>query len=114
MMKLLLITCVSILLFASCKKDKASAFSCTDEVSFTQEVQPLIDLNCSTSGCHDVTAEGGYEFKDHATISTAIDRILAAINHESGTTPMPLGADKLPDSSIQLIMCWSSAGALDN
>lgn len=99
---------------ASCKKDKASAFSCTDEVSFSQQVEPLINMNCSVSGCHDATAEGGYEFKDHATISAAADAIIAAINHESGVTPMPLGSDKLPDSSIQLVVCWSSAGKLDN
>ena len=102
------------LFLSSCRKDKAAAFNCTNEVSFTQEVQPLIDMNCSISGCHDVTAEGGYEFKDHATISSAIDKIVAAINHESGTTPMPLGADKLSDSSLRIIVCWSSAGALDN
>ena len=102
------------MLAMSCKKDKASAFSCTDEISFSQQVEPLINMNCSTSGCHDVTAEGGYEFKDHATISAAADRIIAAIEHQSGTVPMPLGDDKLPDSLIRLVVCWSSAGKLDN
>lgn len=98
----------------SCKKDKASAFSCTDEISFSQQVEPLINMNCSTSGCHDATAEGGYEFKDHATISAAADKIVSAINHEAGTTPMPIGADKLADSAIRIVVCWSSAGKLDN
>lgn len=98
----------------ACKKDKASVFTCTDEVSFSQEVKPLIDLNCSTSGCHDASAAGGYEFKDHASISTASDRIISAINHDSGTSPMPVGAAKLPDSLIKIVVCWSSAGKLDN
>ena len=71
-------------------------------------------MNCSISGCHDVTAEGGYEFKDHASISAAAEKIVAAINHESGTTPMPIGSDKLPDSVRRIVVCWSSAGALDN
>lgn len=102
------------MLMVSCKKDKASAFSCTDEISFSQQVEPLINMNCSTSGCHDATAEGGYEFKDHATISAAADRIVSAIQHLSGTTPMPLGTDKLSDSAIRIVVCWNSAGKLDN
>ena len=102
------------MLMISCKKDKASAFSCTDEISFSQQVEPLINMNCSISGCHDQTAEGGYEFKDHATISEAADKIVAAINHESGTTPMPIGSDKLSDSAIRIVVCWSSSGKLDN
>ena len=101
-------------LLISCKKDKASAYDCSNEVSFAQQVEPLIVQNCSTSGCHDVSASGGYEFKDYSTISSAAERIVSAIKHESGIAPMPLGEEKFSDSLIGIVDCWVASGKQNN
>lgn len=114
-MKYLLIvfSLTGLILFA-CKKDKASAFVCTTEVSYSNEIQPLIEMNCTVSGCHDATASGGYNFLTHEEVSTNADRILETIQHGSGVAPMPLGAEKLADSLIQKFYCWKDNGAQNN
>lgn len=101
-------------LILSCRKDKALDVDCFEEISFSEQIQPLFETNCTVSGCHDATAEGGYDFTTHASISENADRILSTINHESGVAQMPLGEPKLADSLIVQFICWKNNGKLDN
>ena len=105
-----------ILFIVSCKKDMTPLpnLDCADTISYSQQVQPFIDLNCTTSGCHDASASGGYNFTTHSSVSANAVIILSAINHDSGTVPMPLGGAKLADSTIQQFDCWINQGKLDN
>ncbi len=101
----------------SCTKEKTSisAAQCPDTISFSAQVMPIFDLNCSTSGCHDATtAQSGYNFTTYANIAANSSVILDVINHGSGVTPMPFGSPKLADSLIQQIECWVLQGKLDN
>lgn len=106
-------------LTASCKKDKVSAVVidplCTDTISFSQKIQPLINQNCSTSGCHDASTQAsGYNLTNHANIAANANIILSAMRSESGVTPMPLGGPVLPDSLIQQFSCWNQQGKMNN
>ena len=111
-----LIVLFGLLFIVSCKKDMTPLpnLDCADTISYSQQVQPFIDLNCTTSGCHDASASGGYNLTTHSGVSNNAAIILSAINHDSGTTPMPMGGSKLPDSTIQQFDCWISQGKLDN
>ncbi len=106
-------------LAVSCKKDKAPGVGpvdvCADTVSFTQVVQPLIEQNCATSGCHDAnTAQSGFNFSGHFNISVFSDSMIGAIRHDPGFVPMPFAQPKFADSLIQQIECWIAQGKLDN
>lgn len=109
-----------VLFMVSCTKDKAPAVqpldpNCTDTISFSLQVKPLIEQNCSTSGCHDAaTASDGYDFTTHANIAQNTSIMLSAMRSESGATPMPLGGPELPDSLIQQFSCWAGQGKLNN
>ena len=103
----------------SCKKDMTMAPDpgleyCHDTISFVGTVEPIIQLNCSTTGCHDGTAGGGFYLLGYANISSNVSIILDVINHNGGFTAMPLGGNKLADSTIQQITCWNLQGAQDN
>jgi len=111
---LIFISTTVILIASSCKKDIAPVATCVDEISYTQDVKPIIDLNCSTSGCHDASLSGGYSFVSYVSVSANASTILNVINHESGFTPMPYGNGKLADSTIQKINCWIQQGKLNN
>lgn len=60
-----------------------TAHSCThegipaeqmEEICFTQQVLPVFQNSCATSGCHDAsTAEDGYIFTDYSNIMKAIE-----------------------------------------
>lgn len=106
----LLFTFVSI---ASCNKDKTSIpvpedpRQCPDTISFSGIIEPMIQQNCSTSGCHDATsAASGYDLEGYGNISTNANAILSVIRHESGVVAMPYAQPKLNDSIIDQFDCW--------
>ena len=119
MKKISLIIIMLVASLTSCTKDMVPVTpipepgECEDTVSYIQVVQPLLDLNCSTSGCHNSSGAGGYVLTTHEEVSTASSAVFAAMNH-TGPNPMPIGADKLPDSLIKQFECWITQGKLNN
>lgn len=110
---LALLVITGIVLFA-CKKDIAPAATCPTIISYANNLKPIIDVNCSTSGCHDVSASGGYDLSAYSGVSANADVILHVINQEPGYNPMPQGLPKLADSTIQQFSCWIEQGKQDN
>lgn len=118
----LLLLLLSSLLFVSCTKDKASnpeAFQNNEPcptVSFASEVQPILNNNCSFSGCHSTaSAAAGIRLSTHAeVVATSENRFLGSINHSSGFSPMPKNVAKLSQSDIDLIECWFLNGKPNN
>ena len=105
-----------LLIFCSCKKDKAEFYSnanCSDTVSFNDEILPLIQNNCA--GCHD--NQNGYSLTNHANISSNSSAIIGAMRN-SGYKLMPRDGFNigyaLPDSVIQLVECWINQGKNNN
>lgn len=112
--KILFAALTVILIVMACKKDQTVKPECFDSVSYANDVKPLMELNCSTAGCHDASAAGGYNLSTYSSVSANADRILNVLNHNAGYTPMPMGGNKLADSLIQKVECWVKQGALDN
>lgn len=103
-------------LFLSCKKDMAMDPMCEDIVSYNEKIQPLIEMNCSTTGCHDETGQqGGVNLVSYAGVRNNADKILSVIQLDEGNSAlMPFGGPKLADSLIQHFNCWSNQGKLNN
>jgi hypothetical protein len=113
-----------VLLVTACAKDKSDQVvvlpvnSCeSTTVSYATDINPIFLTNCAVSGCHDAaTSAGGNNWETYTEVSTKINMIICAINHNSGCFPMPrpIGSPKLPDSTIQKIECWTEQGAQNN
>ncbi len=105
---------------SSCDKDKTEIEvvvpeDCPDTISFSGIVEPMIQANCSTSGCHDAgSASSGYNLEGHGNISANANDILNVINHEPGVVAMPYFQPKLSDSIIEQFDCWIAQGTLNN
>ena len=101
----------------SCSKDMTHEpipVNCLDTISYSLQIQPLLDINCSTSGCHDASSgQGGFILMTHSEVSSASSDVYAAMNH-SGPNPMPLGGAKLADSLIKQFECWIEQGTQNN
>jgi len=85
-------------------------------VSFSADVRPIINANC-TGGCHSaVKLDGGYDFSNYSGIKSAADNevLYLSIAHLSGASPMPQGGNKLSDCDIKKIKAWMDAGAENN
>ena len=113
-MKLLASLSICMLLF-SCTKDKVAGTivdpNCTDSVSFSTVVWPIIEQNCT--GCHDVGNTTGYTLTNHTNISSNASAIVGSMKG-SGFQFMPQGGVALPDTVIQKVQCWMVQGTLNN
>lgn len=119
MERMLTILLVS-LLFVSCRKDKVeevtvSPEDCPETISYTDDIQTFLNVNCTTSGCHNSNSSAaGYVFESHSQVEEHAQIILSVIRHESGVSAMPQGQQKLNDTTIQKMECWISQGKLFN
>lgn len=103
----------------NCTKDKTPEpiiEECAgDTISYSTFVQPVLDMSCATSGCHNAASNGGgYTLENHAQVSANIDIILKAIKHDASAVAMPYFQPKLPQDTIDMINCWSVQGAQNN
>lgn len=84
-------------------------------VSFARDIQPLLITHCANSGCHDPSGRGGgYDFSHYEGVFKASGRMVGALKHEPGYSPMPKGAPALDPQTIQLISIWIQEGAKNN
>lgn len=117
-----------VVLIYSCKKDKSEelitevgdtsgqSYCDTVTVSFSNQVKPIFIQNCATSGCHDASIAGTYQFETYIQISNTshIEPALKAMKHNTNSSPMPKFQPKLNDSLIGQIECWISQGKQNN
>lgn len=86
-----------------------------ENITYTDDVLPIIRSNCYR--CHDqATNTGNVTLEGYDNLKRFVDnnRLLGAIRHESGFSPMPQDQAKLPECTIQKIEAWVADGAPDN
>lgn len=103
----------------SCKKDKTQVSiittECPDTISYNSQVKDWIDVNCSTSGCHDAASSAsGYNLEGYSNVAANATDILYVIRHDAGYAPMPFGGGQIADSLIQQFDCWIKQGLQNN
>jgi len=110
-----LIALLAVFIIVSCSKDKVPLNTidpnCTDSVSFTNQILPIIEQNCTN--CHNVGNSTGYILTNYTNISSNASAIISSMKG-SGFQLMPQGGPALSDSLIQKVQCWISQGKLNN
>ena len=116
----------STLFITSCTYDKGTEVPFDSNVSYSKDIQPIIENNCYT--CHSSTATNpekpGYAFFDDfdelkryatktSTTNVAYTTLQARIRHIE-SPGMPFNRDPLPEAKILLIENWIKAGAPNN
>ena len=106
-------------LLGSCYYDKAdllypggsSFVDCTTvPASFSANVKPMIINQCSSSGCHDISASGGLTFSNYDDIKNNITRIkVRALDEKSMPTSGPLST-----ADQNMLKCWIESGTPNN
>jgi hypothetical protein len=115
---LLAASILALAVHTGCYKDSKEAMypstGCdTTTVTWSSNIQPIINSNCATSGCHDASSSsGGYALNTYSGVKTIANngRLLAVI--ESGS--MPKGAPKLDNCTINKVRRWINTGAMEN
>lgn len=105
---------------AGCTSEMADppAPSCNtpETVSFRDDVAPVFRNNCLT--CHNNNDQiGSISLEGYENVKQVVasNRLLGAISHTPGFSPMPQGGiRKLDNCAIQVIRKWIDNGTLDN
>ncbi|MFO7934813.1 MAG: hypothetical protein R6U78_12120 [Bacteroidales bacterium] len=88
----------------------------TVDVSFSGDVIPILTNNCLS--CHSNASAAsfgnGITLEDYEDIAAASSRIVGAINHEDGFSPMPRNQEKLDTCLIRIIETWVNDGVPNN
>lgn len=103
---------------SSCYKDNkesmypSAAICDTTNVTWANNIQPMVNNSCATSGCHDASAAGGYALNTYAGVKTMVDNQRFIKVMEDGT--MPKGGAAMDACSINKVRAWINRGALQN
>jgi hypothetical protein len=86
----------------------------TSIVTYSGSVSPVLMGNCTS--CHSgPNAANGIKLDTRASVLLVGNaRLLGAINHSAGYSPMPKNGTKLTDCSIAKIRIWLDNGAPPN
>ena len=87
----------------------------TDNVSYSGEVLPIFENRCYK--CHaDAFRQGNINLEGYDRVKLLVDngRLLGAIKHQPGFTPMPQNEGMLPECDIYIIQSWIINGAPNN
>lgn len=118
-----LIGIFALVAMGSCDFDKTESpdteLDCNNlfNVSFADDVLPILMLKCATSGCHDAaSSQSGYDFENYTGTKKSVDsnRLIGVINHDVGFLAMPPYSPKMEACDIGKIETWVNEGALDN
>lgn len=88
-----------------------------DTTQFKYAANISVIANTYCTGCHGGTAPaGGINLSTHSGIQTVAlsGRLVGAVSHAPGYSPMPKNANKLSACQITQIRKWVDAGALNN
>lgn len=87
----------------------------TDNVSYTQDVLPILQNNCYS--CHNQQVRNGnvtLEGYDNVKIRANSGALVGVIKHQSGFSAMPQGQPQLDGCLIDKIEQWVLDGAKNN
>lgn len=87
----------------------------TESVQYSDEVRLILDNSCMI--CHNAASNFGnikLETYEQVVLRVEDGRLLGAIRHEEGYSPMPQGNPKLSDCQISQIEAWIDAGYPQN
>ena len=91
-------------------EDLAEVAQCGDE-SLSSDVIPIMDVNCTFSGCH-LNSSSIPDFSDPEVIIQNATRIKARV--VSRTMPPASSGLTLTQDEISTISCWVDSGAPNN
>lgn len=87
----------------------------TEDMSFKNDIQPILDNHCLS--CHNAGSNlGNVNLTGFDQVKIYIDngRLIGAITHMNGFSPMPQGNPKLSDCQISKFQAWIDQGLSNN
>ena len=112
---------VTVVIVTSCTKEVGRPMpivqidSCSTNISYAQQIVPLINQSCAISGCH--VASGYRDFSNYTVLKNTIDAYPNFITRFKSGGDMPPSysiGPPLTACQISKLESWIKAGALNN
>lgn len=108
------------IIFTQCYYDKedilyGEEMCLTENMSYTNDIVPILETHCLT--CHNQGSNfGNVTLEGHSNLQIFANngRLLGAITHMEGFSPMPQGNPQLSSCQIEKISAWITQGTLNN
>lgn len=87
----------------------------TSNVTYKNTISVIMGSNCTS--CHGASAlANGYkiDLSTYTLVQTNIDKIIGAVDHQSGFPPMPPTGAKMNTCKITQFKIWQKNGSLNN
>ena len=123
MNKFLVLSGLALFFFLGCKTDSAeqlypSPIACdTSNIKYSANVQPILQANCMSQGCHiNGNANGGFQFDtyDNFKMTITSGKLLNAIRYTAGGSKNMPPVGKMNDCDIKKIEAWVARGYPNN
>lgn len=99
----------------ACSDDDDDDVCDTMDITYSNTIASIMNSSCAVAGCHvngnEPNAWFSLEGYDNAKGAADFGRLVGAVSHESGFSPMPKGSDKLDPCTIDQIAAWVADGA---
>ncbi|HYH14250.1 MAG TPA: hypothetical protein VD794_03460 [Flavisolibacter sp.] len=88
----------------------------TSDMKFSADIVPILQSNCYACHSNANQSISGINLEGYSNVKARVDdgRLVGAITHASGFSPMPQGGSKLSDCNINKIKSWVASGAPNN
>ena len=98
--------------FSSCRKDEYKKLDCsTINAKYNADIKPIINANCTSSGCHDAGSGNG-DYTTYSGLKIKVDNSSLSSRVLYDKNMPPNGALSLDDRNK--IKCWLDNGAPNN
>lgn len=87
----------------------------TTNMSFAQDIYPMIQLHCL--GCHQGSSTlGGVDLAGYANVMIYVNngQLMKSMNHDPSVVAMPYNASKLDNCTLAKFQSWINSGAPNN
>ncbi len=98
-------------------KNTVNCNNACDSTQFKYSANVSVIINASCTGCHSgAIPSGNIDLSNYNAVKVQAlnGRLVGAVTHAVGYSPMPQSANKLSDCQITQITKWVTAGALNN
>ncbi len=85
-----------------------------DDITYAKSIQPIIQSECATQGCHVSGGSGPTDFSTFDGVKADVDNGSLKKRMIDGNPNIMPPSGKLPETTLDKIVCWLNAGAPNN
>lgn len=111
--------CMGICVFSSCTRDMVmvAESTCLEEVTYDQDIRPIMNVTCAYSGCHNGSSAPG-DFRSYEGVSKFFDGGLISrrvtVSRDMPPDYATLGPTMLSEEELEIFKCWVQSGYPEN